>query len=173
MPWCWSLIRIRLGVDQLQNPEPSENSTRLLLVSTSLASYSQLIRNINEWSLHSASRLPSKEMVGKCDCRIKSALITPGPIPWHGLCSPFLLSHLSCITNNQMHLLVCIHARIISQFQTQHSILCVLSCQWNVSCGQRSRKALMTNISDAMHCGWWESHCLGIEWGVGTSYSIY
>ena len=30
--------------------------------------------------------------------------------------------------------------------------LCVLSCQWNLSCGQRSRKALMTspNISDAM-----------------------
>ena len=37
----------KAGADQ-QNPEPAENSTRLLLVATPPSSYSQLIRNMNE-----------------------------------------------------------------------------------------------------------------------------
>ena len=146
--WCWSEdVLISFGVDQVQNPEPSENSARLLLVSptTSLASYSQLIRT---W-MNAASRLPSKEMVGKCDSRNESALQSN---TWANSMTWALLP-LSIMSSFQMHLLVCIHGRIISQFETQHSsVSCLVSQICPVANAAERPGLTSTNILDAMQC---------------------
>ena len=132
LAWCWSLI-----VDQLwcwSGAKPGTirefDSSAFGLPTTSLASYSQLIRT---W-MNAASRIPSREMVGKFDSQNKSSLQSntrANSMTW-------ALLSFSIMSSFQMHVLVC---RIIFPVWDT-TLLCVLSCQWNLSSGQRSRKTL-------------------------------
>ena len=52
-----------------------------------------------------------------------------------------------------MHLLVCIHGRIISQFETQHpSVSCLVSQICPVANAAERPGLTSTNIPDAMQC---------------------
>ena len=185
---CWSaelgvdhwsdLVLIRGCVDQLwcwSGAKPGTirefGSSAFGLPTTSLASYSQLIRT---W-MNAASRTPSKEVVGKCDSRNESALQSN---TWANSMTWALLS-FSIMSSFQMHLLVCIHGRIISQFETQHSsVSCLVSGICPLANAAERLWLISTNNSgamqcNAMQCGWPESYCMGKEshgHRKGTSY---